>query len=303
MKALNILILLILPLELAFGQNLKPYTLGLETTESITEVIAQLEQNLQDNGIDVIGSYQPADEVNRWVLVFTSDELLSAVEEIGGKTGFAASLRLGITEEDGKTIVSYTNPEYWGNAYFRKEFEKVSENYVTLSEKLQLSMELTGSFIGDHFGSNKGISASKLAKYRYMIGMQRFDNTVRLESFDSYHAAIDRIEDTIELGVPNVELVYRLEIPDQELALYGFALSGEKGEGRFMPIIDFGNPKHTAFLPYEILVMGDEVHMLHGRYRIALSFPDLKMRTFSRIMSTPKDIERLMRQVVEQPIN
>jgi hypothetical protein len=39
--------------------------------------------------------------------------------------------------------------------------------------------------------------------------------------------------------------------------------------------------------------------MLHGRYRIALSFPDLTMGTFSKIMSTPGDIEDLLKQLVE----
>jgi len=66
-----------------------------------------------------------------------------------------------------------------------------------------------------------------------------------------------------------------------------------------MPIIDIDNPKHTAFLPYEILVMNGEVHMLHGRYRIALSFPDLTMGTFTKIMSTPGDIENAFIQLVQ----
>jgi hypothetical protein len=40
--------------------------------------------------------------------------------------------------------------------------------------------------------------------------------------------------------------------------------------------------------------------MLHGRFRIALSFPDLTMGTFSKIMSTPGDIEEAMRQILMQ---
>ena len=299
MKASQFFILLLFPLQIAFGQNLKPYTLALESSVSISELKVQIEANLELNGIQVIGQYQPADDSSRWVIVFSSQELLSAVNEVGGRTGFGAALRLGITVENGKTIVSYTNPEYWGKAYFREEFEKVSVNYSTLSDNLQRAMEATGMYVGTYFGSKKGLSTKELTKYRYMLGMPRFGNSVRLEEFGSHQEAIDKIESAIESGVPNVELVYKLDIPDQDLILYGFALSGDKGEGRFLPIIDFGNPKHTAFLPYEILVIGDEVHMLHGRYRIAISFPDLKMRTFSRIMSTPGDIEKLMRQLVK----
>jgi hypothetical protein len=45
--------------------------------------------------------------------------------------------------------------------------------------------------------------------------------------------------------------------------------------------------------------MGNEVHMLHGRFRIALSFPDLKMGTFTKIMSSPGDIQDLLERIVE----
>ena len=84
--------------------------------------------------------------------------------------------------------------------------------------------------------------------------------------------------------------------------LYGFALGGPDGESKFLPIIDIANPKHTAFLPYEVLVMNNEVHMLHGRFRIALSFPDLTMGTFTKIMSTPGNIEKLLSQLVVEDL-
>jgi hypothetical protein len=58
----------------------------------------------------------------------------------------------------------------------------------------------------------------------------------------------------------------------------------------FLPKIDVNSPKHTAFLPYEFLVYENKVLMLHGRYRIALSFPDLGMGTFMKIMSTPGNL-------------
>ena len=77
------------------------------------------------------------------------------------------------------------------------------------------------------------------------------------------------------------------------------ALGGERRESRYVPIIDFGERKHTAFLPYGLLVMDDAVVMLHGRFRIALSFPDLTMGTFSKIMAPPGDIKKLMQALAE----
>ena len=299
MKLFTVILCSFLSFQFIYAQNLKPYTLGLETTESISELKEQLVVNLESNGLNVIGQYQPAEDSSRWVIVFTSPELLSAVSEAGGLTGFGASLRIGITVENGKTLVSYTTPEYWGNAYFRSDFEKVAPLYQTLSQNLENAMKATGAFVGTSFGSKNGLSAKKLAGYRYMMSMPRFDDTIKMAEFGSYQEAINKISTSIAEGVPDVELVYKLQIPDQNLILYGFALSGTEGEGRFLPIIDFGNPKHTAFLPYEILVKDNEVHMLHGRYRIALSFPDLKMRTFSRIMSTPGDIEKALSSLVD----
>lgn len=104
------------------------------------------------------------------------------------------------------------------------------------------------------------------------------------------------------MGDVNSLIVYsnRYEgIRGTQLTLYGFALSGETGEGNFMPKIDLASPKHTAFLPYELLVDDNEAHMLHGRFRIALSFPDLTMGTFTKIMSMPGDIEDLLKQLAE----
>lgn len=131
------------------------------------------------------------------------------------------------------------------------------------------------------------------------MGMPYFDDTVELEDFDSYNAALAKVDASVKSGTPNLKMVYKVSIPGKDLTLYGFGLSGENGESQFMPIIDGGSPKHTAFLPYEVLVMGDEVHILHGRFRIALAFPDLTMGTFSKIMSTPGAIEELLEQLVD----
>jgi hypothetical protein len=299
MKKSAILFLLLLPLTLAFAQNLKPYSVGFETTEPVSvtqeKVVAQLEQN----GIKVVGQYQPANDKNRSIIVFTSTDLEAAIKKIGGLTGFAAALRVGITNENGKTIVSYTNPIYWGNAYFRADFDNVATNYSALTAKLEKAMKASGDFIGKPFGSKNGLSVKDLRKYHYMIAMPYFEDVVELAGFDVYATAVFKIDANIKKGVPNVKLVSKISIPGKNLTLYSFALSGEKGESKFLPIIDINQPKQTAFLPYEVLVSGNKVLMLHGRYRIALSFTDLTMVTFTKIMSAPGDIENLLKQVVK----
>lgn len=299
MKIKGILLMILMPFSWLTAQNLQPYIVGIETTETVAAIGEKVKANLALNELKLVGSYQPANDKNRMVIVFSSVELENAVKKTGGLTGFAAALRIGITSENGKTIVSYTNPSYWGNAYFRNDFNLVAPLYANLTKHIENAMKATGSFAGKPFGSKKGLPVKDLQKYHYMLGMPYFDEPVELGSFSNYSAALAKIEASVKKGIPNVKMVYKVPIASKELTLYGFALSGDKGEGQFMPVIDINNPKHTAFLPYEVLVMGNKVLMLHGRYRIALSFPDLTMGTFSKIMSTPGNIEDLLKQLTK----
>ncbi len=299
MKTTVLFLLWLIPFHWALAQNLYPYILGFTSTESVTAISEKLQTNLEKNGIKVVGEYQPAGDKNRWVIVFTSAELEGAVKNTGGLTAFAATLRIGITSENGKSVVSYTNPLYWGNAYFKSDFTRVGAYYTLLIQHLETAMKTTGNFVGKPFGSKQGLSVSELRKYHYMLGMPYFEDNVELGKFSGYAAALAKVEGSVKRGVPNVKMIYKVSIPGKELTLFGFGLSGADGEGEFLPIIDISSPKHTAFLPYEVLVMGNKVLMLHGRYRIALSFPDLTMGTFTKIMSTPGNIEDLLKQLVK----
>ena len=299
MRITGIILLTFLSIQWAVAQNLKPYILGVESTESMADMKEKVAANLEQNGIQIVGQYQPAGDEARWLMVITSQELKSAVEAVGGLTGFASTLRVAITQEEGKTLVTYTNPVYWGNAYFRDNFDKVATNYSALTTHLENAMKATGTFVGTPFGSEKGLSVKDLRKYHYMMGMPRFNDTVELGEFDNYQTAINKVNSSVDKGVPNVKEVYKVAIPGKELTLYGFALSGKEGESDFLPTIDINNPKHTAFLPYEVLVSGNKVLMLHGRYRIAIAFPDLTMGTFTKIMSTPGNIKDMLGQLTK----
>ena len=294
-----LILISILSVTQLYAQTLKPYILGVASEEPMDEVKSKLKTNLELEKLDVIGEYAPANDKNRWVMVINSEDLSSAVQSVKGLAGFAATLRVAITKEEDKVLVSYTNPAYWGNAYFRSDFPKVEQHYKNITTALENAMKKTGEFQGNEFGSEKGVDLDDLRKYRYMFGMPRFDDVVELNKFSSYSEAVSKIEANIQNGKENVRLVYSIEIPYDKLKLYGFALEGEDGESSFLPKIDILNPKHTAFLPYEMLVVDGKVFMLHGRFRIALSFPDLTMGTFTKIMSTPGNISDLLKTVTE----
>lgn len=299
MKKTTITWMLLLCIYWVSAQNLKPYIIGFETTETVSTTQEKVIKQLEENGIKVVGHYQPANDKNRAILVISSIELENAIKKIGGLTGFAATLRVGITSENGKTVVSYTNPIYWGNAYFRGDFEKVNTNYSTLNAHIESAMKVSNEFMGKSFGSKNGVSVKSLQNYHYMIAMPYFGDVVELARFDSYNTAISKIDGNLKKGVSGIKMVSKVSIAGKNTTLYNFAISGEKGESKFLPVIDLGQPKHTAFLPYEVLVDDNRVIMLHGRFRIALSFPDLTMGTFTKIISTPGDIENQLKMVLK----
>jgi hypothetical protein len=298
MKNVISIIALMLVSSIMVAQTLKPYILASSISGEMPT--ATVKANLTEQGFTVIGEYMPADDDNRWLIVVSHPELDKAVQAVGGLTGFAATLRVALTKEENSVNITYTNPTYWGNAYFRDNYDKVAINYKAVDKAFKTAFATIGSTIGTPFGSEKGEKIEDLRKYHYMMGMPYFDDTKELGEFSSYKEAIDKIEASLASSKPGITKVYRYDVPGKDLTLYGLALGGENGETKFMPKIDITTPKHTAFLPYEILVMGNEVHMLHGRFRIALSFPDLTMGTFTKIMSTPGDIEDLMKEIVEE---
>ena len=285
------------------AQNLKPYTIGAETTGTINDTKSSVIAALKATDIDIIGQYKPASDLNRWVIVITSQEIKSAVQEKGGLAGFALALKVAITKEEDKIIVSYTTPEYWGNAYFQGNYSQVQSYYTTLSSKLTKALNPLGNNGGQAFGSKKGVSNKTLQKYHYMLGMPYFQDNVQLNTFANYEEAKSIIDNNLATGIDGTTKVYSVELADKKIKLYGIGLSGENGEAKFTPIIDFGNPKHTAFLPYEILLLDDKAYMLHGRFRIALSFPDLSMGTFMKIVSTPSDINDMLEKSYELDIH
>lgn len=297
-KLISIFILIAVSACIVHAQQLKPYGLAASTEGSVKEIAHEIISKLSANKFSVVGEYTPANDKDRYIIVYTADELINATKQTGGLAGFAATLRVAVTNENGKILITYTNPEYWGNAYLQENFEKFSKSYQNMHDRLLVSLISCGKPVKTFFGSEDGLSITKLRSYQYMLAMPEFDDTEKLRTFNSHTEAIKTIDSRLAKS-NTIKKVYKLDIPGTNSTLYGVELDGETGESKFMPIIDIGLPKHTAFLPYEFLVVGSEVHMLHGRYRIALSFPDLTMSTFAKIMSTPGEIENLIREIVK----
>jgi hypothetical protein len=97
-----------------------------------------------------------------------------------------------------------------------------------------------------------------------------------------------------------VKKVARIDVPGSEQTLFSVAiLAGDGADATVMKSTDGHALKHTAHLPYELLVSGKKALMLHGKFRIAQSFPDLTMGTFMKISGAPDGIEKALRQAVK----
>ena len=119
--------------------------------------------------------------------------------------------------------------------------------------------------------------------------MPYFSDPVVLNEFPSFEEGVKTIENALISKAGNTKLVYKLIYNNAKVAVFGVGLlNKEDGESYFLPII---GEDHVAALPYEIILQDKVATMLHGKYRLALHWPDLTMGTFMKIMSTPGDIE------------
>jgi hypothetical protein len=262
----------------AMAEDLQPFVLGKAASGDVATVVADSRSALEGQGFTVAGEYSPYPDAH--VIVVTNDELkaTAAKTENGG---FGAAQRVSVTKVGDNIQVVYANPAYWAAAF------RMEGNLAGVTEKLAAALGNQQSF-----GSEKGLSEKKLRKYHYMFAMPYFDDVDKLASFESHAAAVKHIEQRLAAGTAGASKVYRIDIPGKEETLFGVAIStGDGADKTVMSITDTGDMKHTAHLPYELLVTGNEAIALPGKFRIAVSFPDLGMGTFMKISSAPGAIK------------
>lgn len=243
-----------------------------------------VESKLKAGGFKVVGKYFPKTLAGYGVVIATDEAMLDEVGSVGGNAILGAAIRVGVAA-DGS--VAYTNPDYWYRAYFRKAFTKKEDAVKALQARLQ-----------DALGAGKGLggdeSAGNLANYRYMIGMERLDSPKnKLAEYGSFAEALKTVRDNLAKGAGKTAKIYEVVMPSRKLAVFGVAMNdGENGDGDWIKKIDMQN--NIAGLPYEIYVVDKEVESPHGRFRIALAFPDVGMGQFMRISSLPNTILETM---------
>ncbi len=290
---LILLVSLLMAGPVAADTSYQPFVLASVNDAGLDEQTEATISALEQAGFSVAGQYSPLENTN--VIVVTSPNL-TAVAALSEKGGYGAGQRVSVSLRDGRTEVAFINPLYIQHAY-RMEGDLQSV-YDPLSRAL-------GNI--ETYGAEKEMTAKKLAKYHYMMTMQRFDDPSELGSFDSYEAALAAVENGLAAEGDALTQVYRIDIPGKDQTVFGVGMKAsnedeEDIDAAFqMSIVDFEGYSKAAYFPYEVLVNGKDVEALHMRFRMAVHFPDLSMmgkHGFTKLMSSPGATEDVLEEMV-----
>jgi hypothetical protein len=281
--------------SLAQAEVLKPFVLGKAVSGKMDDVAVYTKVQLTGQGFTIVGTYSPYPNAT---VICASHPDISAAAAKAENGGFGAAQRVAVTEVDGKLQVTYVNPAYIGTAYGLGKMESIS---AKLEAALGHEQE---------YGSEKGIKEEKLGpgKYHYKIMMPYFDDIDVLNTYADYQTGVETVEANLAAGKGGTAKVYRIDLPGKDVSVFGVAIpqgdgpdSGDKDTDKeITDIIDYKEIRSTAYLPYEIMVQGNQALALRGRYRIAVHFPDTSMtgkHGFTKIMSSPGGIKNALKAV------
>jgi len=280
------------------AEYLQPFVLAYKTTGDVSTVASDVRGKLTGAGFEVVGEYSPYAGAD--IIVVTNDALKATAAK-SDRGGYGAAQRVAVTKNGDDVEVSYTNPVYMAAAY------RMAGDLADVRAQLEGALGAESDF-----GSEKNLTADDLRKYHYTVMMEYFDDPSELAEYDNHAEAVKAVEAALSAGAGGTAKVYRIDIPGKspegkEMTVFGVAMKGVNaddcsGDEFIMSRIDKSTPRHTAHLPYEILVNGDEAEALYGRFRIAINWPHLPMvassngGTFFSIMCSPNAIEEALTQ-------
>ena len=280
--------------SLAQAEVLKPFVLGKTPPGTMADVVEYTKAQLTEQGFTIVGSYMPYPNAT---VICASHPELSAAAAKAENGGFGAAQRVAITDVNGALQTSYVNPAYLGTAYGLGKLETVSAKLVAALGHEQ------------EFGA-EGIKEEKLGpgKYHYKMLMPYFGDIDILNTYPDYETGVKTVEENLAAGKGGTVKVYRIDLPDKDVSVFGVGIvqgdgtdSGDKDTDKeVMDIIDFKEVRSTPYLPYELMVQGNQAIALRGRYRIAVHFPDTAMvgdHGFTKIMSAPGGIKKALEAV------
>jgi hypothetical protein len=278
----------------SFAQKVAPYIKVGTSTSSVKELTASIKESLASNNFIYLGQYSPEGKSNLKVITFTSKPLMNTTLKVKDRGALAAVLKIALVKKGSSVTISYLNPDYLFNAYLRSSYDK----YATTLKKVATDLKSTLSTYGSDFtGFGGGLSKSDLRKYHYKIMMPYFTDPIKLKTFSSFEEGVKIIKQNLANKKGDTKKVYELVFKNSQVAVFGVALTNKSdGEAYFLPVI---GEENIAAMPYQIIIQGNKATMLHGKYGLAVLWPELSMGTFMKIMSTPGYIEDTLEGLTE----
>ena len=271
-------------------EALMPFVLASTSSGEIASVTSDVKSKLTGSGFKIVGEYSPYDGAHIVVVTNNTMKAHAAKSDFGA---YGAIARVSITKNGDVTEVAYTNPEYMAAAY------RMAVDMADIRTQLEGALGAEKDF-----GSEKKLTAADLRKYHYMFAMPYFDDQSELAKYGSQAEAVKAVEDSLAAGKGATAKVYRVDIPGKDETIFGVALNGKdsedcSGDRYVMGKIDNSTPRHTAHLPYEIVVSDGVPRALSAKFRIAINWPHLSMMgegSFMSIMCSPDAIEKALSQ-------
>lgn len=266
----------------------KPYVLAAEKAgSSVEKVVAETRKQLLAAGYEVVGSYAPFADAQ--VIAISNSRLRAFAAP--SLSAFAAVVHVGITRVGDRVQVSCLNPNYLAAAY------RVAGGLDSVATDLA---RVLGNV--EAFGADKGRTRQQLLRYRYLPGMENFEDVYALARHASQAEALKVVEQNLAAHVGGAAKVYRLDLPGDR-TIFGVSRADSPDERVnehhvLAEVVDAGVArKTTPYLPYQILVESGRVSALHMRFRMAVWHPDLTMLTFGKLMSSPGALETFLARV------
>lgn len=222
--------------------------------------------SLQSNGFEVVGEYDAMGNPDYHVIAYTNEDLKSKASL--QNRGFAAVLKVLISKKDNQLI--FTNPEYFLQAFLQDDFDKEGA--------LKVKNSLNSEF-GELEGSKDVLEDDDIAGFHFMTMMPYYEDMINLADGENLLSKVE--------ANAGSNMVFKVALKNSTLV--GISMPTDNGEKAYIEAIK--GQKNAAFLPYMVLIENDEAKMMHAKYYLAVSYPQLSMGEFMDISDAPDDIE------------
>ncbi|WP_457747183.1 hypothetical protein [Sulfurimonas sp.] len=225
-----------------------------------------VKSSLRDAGFKVVGEYDAMSNPDYHVIAYTCKTLQGDASK--KDRAFAGVQKVLVDKADNTLVL--TNPAYFQSAFLQDDFN--ADHAKRVNSKLSTAF-------GTLKGSKDTLEDDDIAGYHFMMAMPYYEDMIEV-------AEGEGLAQKLEANAKD-NIVFKLQLGDA--TLYGVAMTTDKGEKYY--VNEIKGAKHAAFLPYMVMIEDNKAKIMHPKYYLAVSYPNLSMGDFMSISDTPDDIE------------